>query len=422
MVAAALRYDGAAVAAAHRHRRLQGHQRHAAAMPTAIACWRGFGSLLNDLAAAGRPRLPSRRRRVRTPAARTPTSRARASSPAPADPGPRADLAHPGGRAALVLGRPLVAARVRRSGPPSSRPGRRRPLRCKAWGSHRRRHLRPVDGGRRPTPDIGIGCDRGPRERPAPSGLPADRGHARRPRPRRRGSHPAGAAGALRHAAHAVRRGRGGGHVTRLDLACVDAIVAGAREPARRPFLTVNLAPSTLEARSSAAARCSAILARYEFAPDRLVIELTENQPLHDLERPRSRVEAFRRAGVRFAADDIGAGNAGLRLLAEIEFDVLKVDLSLVQRSASSGRRARSSARSSSWRHAPVRWSSPRASSVPRRWPRSLRLGITAGQGFFLGRPGPLEQAIEPVTTMRTAQPRRRRRRRLAPVDRLPIS
>jgi EAL domain-containing protein (putative c-di-GMP-specific phosphodiesterase class I) len=27
-----------------------------------------------------------------------------------------------------------------------------------------------------------------------------------------------------------------------------------------------------------------------------------------------------------------------------------------------------------------------------------LRLGITAGQGFFLGRPGPLAQAIETVT------------------------
>jgi len=34
------------------------------------------------------------------------------------------------------------------------------------------------------------------------------------------------------------------------------------------------------------------------------------------------------------AADDLGAGNAGLRLLSEIRFDILKVDLSLVQRSS----------------------------------------------------------------------------------------
>jgi EAL domain-containing protein (putative c-di-GMP-specific phosphodiesterase class I) len=29
-----------------------------------------------------------------------------------------------------------------------------------------------------------------------------------------------------------------------------------------------------------------------------------------------------------------------------------------------------------------------------------LRLGITAGQGFYLGRPGPLEQAVQPVRPM----------------------
>lgn len=34
---------------------------------------------------------------------------------------------------------------------------------------------------------------------------------------------------------------------------------------------------------------------------------------------------------MRIAADDVGSGNAGLRLLSEIQFDVVKIDLSLVQ-------------------------------------------------------------------------------------------
>ena len=34
---------------------------------------------------------------------------------------------------------------------------------------------------------------------------------------------------------------------------------------------------------------------------------------------------------MRLAADDVGAGNAGLRLLSEIHFDIVKIDLSLVQ-------------------------------------------------------------------------------------------
>ena len=37
------------------------------------------------------------------------------------------------------------------------------------------------------------------------------------------------------------------------------------------------------------------------------------------------------RGGFRVAVDDVGAGNAGLRLLSEVHFDVVKVDLSLVQ-------------------------------------------------------------------------------------------
>jgi EAL domain-containing protein (putative c-di-GMP-specific phosphodiesterase class I) len=35
--------------------------------------------------------------------------------------------------------------------------------------------------------------------------------------------------------------------------------------------------------------------------------------------------------GVRIAADDVGAGNAGLQLLSQIDFDLIKIDMSLVQ-------------------------------------------------------------------------------------------
>jgi diguanylate cyclase (GGDEF)-like protein len=191
-----------------------------------------------------------------------------------------------------------------------------------------------------------------------------------------------------------------GGHVTQLDLACIDTIVAGARGLPADQFLTINLAPATLEASEFSSGTLLAILSRHAFEPNRVIIELTEHQPLRNLERARSRIAACRRAGIRFAADDIGAGNAGLRLLSEIEFDILKVDLSLVQRSESKGP---SSAVLGSVVELAARTG---ALVVAEGIERSvqlmplLRLGITAGQGFYLGRPGPLEQAVEPVTTM----------------------
>jgi EAL domain-containing protein (putative c-di-GMP-specific phosphodiesterase class I) len=52
------------------------------------------------------------------------------------------------------------------------------------------------------------------------------------------------------------------------------------------------------------------------------------------MDRLRRALGSLRRHGVRIAADDVGAGNAGLRLISEVTFDVLKIDLTLVRAGA----------------------------------------------------------------------------------------
>jgi diguanylate cyclase (GGDEF)-like protein len=180
------------------------------------------------------------------------------------------------------------------------------------------------------------------------------------------------------------------GRLTALDLACIETIVAGARGLPADQFLSLNLSPSTVEASEFSSGALLAILARHGFPPHRVIVELTERQQLYDPDRVRARLEACRQAGVRFAADDIGAGNAGLRLLAEIRFDVLKVDLTLVQRSASEGQ---SSAVLGSVVELAARTGAlviaegiEHASQLA----QLSALGIGAGQGYHLGRPGPL--------------------------------
>jgi diguanylate cyclase (GGDEF)-like protein len=184
------------------------------------------------------------------------------------------------------------------------------------------------------------------------------------------------------------------GRLTALDLACIEAIVAGARSLPEDQFLSLNLSPPTVEAPEFSSAALLAILARHEFPPQRLVVELTERQAINDPAMVRSRLDACRPAGVRFAADDIGAGNAGLRLLAEISFEVLKVDLSLVQRSADGGP---SSAVLSSVVELATRTGALVVAEgiehASQLGPLAA-LGIEAGQGYHLGRPGPIEQAV----------------------------
>ena len=189
------------------------------------------------------------------------------------------------------------------------------------------------------------------------------------------------------------------GRLTALDLACIETIVAGARGLPPDQFLSLNLSPPTFEAAEFSSGALLGILARYDFPADRLVVELTERQQLDDPHRVRARLKLCREAGIRFAADDIGAGNAGLRLLAEIRFDVLKVDLSLVQRSASDGQ-------SSAVLGSVVELATRTGALVvaegvehPGQLAQLSALGIAAGQGYHLGRPGPLlgGSATEPV-------------------------
>ena len=247
---------------------------------------------------------------------------------APADAGPGADRLARRGRDRLLLRRSVRPPRARARPSPAVRAGRCRPLRGQAQRPHRDRHVS--------SPRWRLPIRRSASVSAVAEVLARGQLHpVYQPIVAIPDGHVIGVEGLIRPMPPApfatpmqlFAAAEAGGQVTELDLACVDTIVAGARELPADQFLTVNLAPSTLEASEFSSGALLAVLARHEFAPERLIIELTEHQPLRDLERARSRMAAFRRAGVRFAADDIGAGNAGLRLLSEIEFDVLKVDL-----------------------------------------------------------------------------------------------
>ncbi len=180
------------------------------------------------------------------------------------------------------------------------------------------------------------------------------------------------------------------GHVVPLDLACVEAIVAAAASMPQELLLSVNMSPRTIEAPEFSAPAMLNILARHDFAPERLVIELTEHQPIADLERVRHKLDICRSAGMRLAADDLGAGNSGLRLLSDLHFDVVKVDLGLIQRSSTS-------APSSAVVESIVAFASRTGALVigegvehEEQGVQLLQLGVTAAQGYLFSRPGPL--------------------------------
>ena len=178
------------------------------------------------------------------------------------------------------------------------------------------------------------------------------------------------------------------GRVTDLDRAALDVVLRGARSLDASVNLSVNVSPRTLEAAEFSATTFLSILRRHGMTPGRVILELTERESIRDPERLRAALLGVQNAGVRVAADDVGAGNAGLRLLSQFQFDIVKIDLSLVQRA---GEDKTHSVLRSIVEMADRLGATTTAEGVetPGHLRTARRLGITSGQGYLLGRPGP---------------------------------
>ncbi len=178
------------------------------------------------------------------------------------------------------------------------------------------------------------------------------------------------------------------GRLVELDLACFEVVTAGTTDIDANQVVTINLSPRTLEVQDFTASWLLQILARHRLSPGRVIVELTEREAITDLDRLRRNVAGLQHAGVRIAADDVGAGNAGLRLLSQLRFDIVKIDLSLVQEGTQrdSSRNVLRSLKDLADRQGAVAIAEGLETAEQLRALREL--GIAAGQGYLLGRPG----------------------------------
>jgi diguanylate cyclase (GGDEF)-like protein/PAS domain S-box-containing protein len=78
-------------------------------------------------------------------------------------------------------------------------------------------------------------------------------------------------------------------------------------------------------------------LARWNVAPERLELELTESLFLDERPQTAAMLERLRAMGVSFALDDFGTGYSSLGYLQKISFGRIKIDRSFVQASAADG-------------------------------------------------------------------------------------
>lgn len=161
----------------------------------------------------------------------------------------------------------------------------------------------------------------------------------------------------------------------RSALACIGDLPAGAR-------LSINLSPDT--------ASSPEFLKALAGAPSgRLAVELTEHAPVGDFARLESALAQMRTGGVQLMIDDVGAGFSSLTRILSLHPDVIKLDLALTRDiDTDPVRRALAASLVAFARETDVMIVAEGIETHAEL--QVLRsLGVTHGQGYFLGRPEP---------------------------------
>ena len=175
-----------------------------------------------------------------------------------------------------------------------------------------------------------------------------------------------------------------------LELAAIRMALHHLPELPRQAYLAVNVSPAT-----AISGRLDAALT--DVPANRIVLEITEHDVIESYEQLEAALSGLRRSGVRVAVDDAGAGYASFRHILRLQPDIIKLDMALTRDiDRDPARRALASALitfARDTRSAIVAEGVETAAEL-----RTLRrLGVSAAQGYFLGRPAPMRAMRQAV-------------------------
>ncbi len=167
-----------------------------------------------------------------------------------------------------------------------------------------------------------------------------------------------------------------------LEILALRTALATAAGLPPELYMAANLSPrACLDPRLAAAIEESAIPAR------RIVLEVTERHEVANYEPLAEALAPLRRAGLRIAVDDAGAGFASMRHILQLKPDLIKLDREIIAGiDTDPGQRALGAAM--------VGFSSEIGATLVAEGIETeaelaavTKLGMTAAQGYLLGRP-----------------------------------
>lgn len=121
------------------------------------------------------------------------------------------------------------------------------------------------------------------------------------------------------------------GRLVELDFLCRKLIIRQFAKLALSGHLFVNINPITLTDDEFIHGRTLMYLQNHKLDPDRVVVEITETQPIQDWTVFQHALQHYRGMGFKVALDDLGAGHSSLKLWSELNPDFVKIDRHFIE-------------------------------------------------------------------------------------------
>ncbi|MBR9885878.1 MAG: EAL domain-containing protein [Oceanospirillales bacterium] len=116
-----------------------------------------------------------------------------------------------------------------------------------------------------------------------------------------------------------------------FDQACRVKAVNLAAQLGIDSYLNINFIPTAVYRPEVCIRTTLEAASIYGFPSERIIFEFTENDHVDNPEHLSGIVDYYRDIGFQTAIDDFGSGYSGLGLLADIQTDMLKIDMALIR-------------------------------------------------------------------------------------------
>ncbi|MGX9416720.1 EAL domain-containing protein [Vibrio sp. RC27] len=96
-------------------------------------------------------------------------------------------------------------------------------------------------------------------------------------------------------------------------------------------YLSINFLPNAINCPEKSILSTVNAAKNMGFPIEKIILEFTEVEKIHDIGVVKHVLNLYKKLGFKTAIDDFGAGYAGLGLLADLQTDIVKLDMALVR-------------------------------------------------------------------------------------------